>query len=248
MDKHWQTKYDNLANQDIPDWQRSWWWHEFIVESQRRLIDKYLPYQGIGKNVIAVDAGCGPGIYVQQLHKMGYQVTGIDFSINMLQLAKKRCGNSRWGLIKGETESLPLKENIADAVLFFGLLQTSEYPLRQIEQISRILKPGGVLLMSALRQHNLWELPFWPIYLLLIQGYLPSKTNRITNGVKIRDYFIPRPVDNENDFSQRYTNIQIKSWLTQFGFHKITFRYDGLLNNIPRLYNSTMIYGKAIKK
>ena len=36
-----------------------------------------------------LDFGCGPGLYAEKFAKLGYQVTGVDFSARSIQYAKK---------------------------------------------------------------------------------------------------------------------------------------------------------------
>ncbi|MDO9390391.1 MAG: methyltransferase domain-containing protein [bacterium] len=248
LGKYWRNKFDQLALKDMPVWQQASWWYEYIVENQKRFVDNGLRKHSGSKQLLVADIGCGPGINIQQLVKLGHKAVGLDYSINGLMVAKKSAGTDNCQLINGNVSFMPLKEKIFDAVLFFGVLQTADDPERQIKQLSGLLKPNGILLMSTLRQHSIWELPFWPIHILSLQGYYPCISNRNLEVIKSRDLLIPRPTDDKEQQLKRYSTDKIKSWLASAGFHKITFKYDGPLEYFPHLSNSIMTYVRAFKK
>lgn len=51
--------------------------------------------------------------------------------------------------ILGDAQSIPLRSNAVDCVKCTELLEHVEYPERILEEISRILKPGGTLILSS---------------------------------------------------------------------------------------------------
>jgi len=248
LEKYWHNRFDRLATENIPDWQKASWWYEYIIENQKRFIESGLRKYSAGKKLLIADIGCGPGINIEQLTKLRHRIMGLDFSINELRSVKTRGHYADCQLIGGDASLLPLKPNIFDAALFLGVMQTADDPERQIHQLAGVLKPGGMLLLSALRQHSLWELPFWPIYILSRQGYYPWLASRNTGIIKSRKYLLPRPGDDQNQRLRRYPQGNIKSWLANAGFHKISFKYDGPVEYIPHLSNSIMIYVSAFKK
>ncbi len=73
-------------------------------------------------------------------------VEGIDFSENMLKIAKKKSLNTKIQYFQGDVTNLPYSDNTFDAVTIgFGLrnIQNAE---KAVEEIYRILKPGGSFL------------------------------------------------------------------------------------------------------
>jgi SAM-dependent methyltransferase len=248
LGNYWRSKFNRLALEDIPVWQKASWWYEYIVESQKRFVDDGLRKHSEGTQLLVADIGCGPGIIINQLVNSGHRAVGLDYSINSLKAAKKGTSPGSNYLINGDATFIPFKENVFDAVLYLGVMQTADNPERQINQVSGLLRPKGVLLMTTLRQHSIWELPFWAIHILSLQDHYPDRSNRNMEMIKNRSCLIPRPTDDAEQQLRRYSISQIKTWLTKAGLHRISFKYDGPLDHFPRLSNSIMTYVRAYKK
>lgn len=50
-------------------------------------------FEQLPKRARVLDIGCGPGIQAREFIKRGYHVVGIDFSEEMVRLAKKKAPN-----------------------------------------------------------------------------------------------------------------------------------------------------------
>ena len=64
-----------------------------------------------------IDVGTGTGYIAMILGKMGHQVTGVDFSRNMLELARQRTApyRSQVTIQEGDAENLPFPPGAFDA-------------------------------------------------------------------------------------------------------------------------------------
>lgn len=97
-----------------------------------------------GKSLI--DIGCGPGVYSVEFAKRGADVLGVDISQKMLDKARNNAStaNVKLTLRKSDAHSLPSTDGLFDiAVLILMNLNT-----KVVEEVARILKPGGLLLFS----------------------------------------------------------------------------------------------------
>lgn len=65
--------------------------HRFIEQSVRWISKKF----EINSNKNIADFGCGPGLYSIELARLGAHVTGIDFSKNSIEYAKKQAAGNR---------------------------------------------------------------------------------------------------------------------------------------------------------
>ena len=101
------------------------------------------------RNPKILDAGCGPGHHSNFLSKEGCEVTGLDLSAKMLQIAKKTTkGSSKF--IHGDMRDL--QSTFGSRNLFDGVwacascihLARESIDL-QLHEFTAILKPGGVL-------------------------------------------------------------------------------------------------------
>jgi SAM-dependent methyltransferase len=98
------------------------------------------------------DLGCGPGAHALALARRGYDVTGVDGSPRMVQVARARAARDKAGVTFGVHDvSAPLR--FADAslggVLAILVVQHLPRPAAFIAEIRRCLRPGGYLLITA---------------------------------------------------------------------------------------------------
>ena len=95
----------------------------------------------------ALDLACGTGDIAFALAARGARVTGLDITHRMVQLARAKPQASRVsGFVTGDMMTLPFVDAAFDVV-------TTGYGIRNvpriepaIEEIRRVLRPGGVLL------------------------------------------------------------------------------------------------------
>ena len=107
-----------------------------------------------------LDLGCGSGGYVVSLAKNGYEVYGLDFSKEAIEVAKSwlkdngNKGNLKLGSIY---KKLPYGDNFFDAVISFRVIHhaTIEDIRKLIKELERILKPQGLLFITVPK----WRMP-----------------------------------------------------------------------------------------
>jgi len=90
-----------------------------------------------GKTVI--DIGCGIGMNFSPLLNQGLQVTGIDASPYMLDIAAKRSG-SRVDLHRGYAEDLPFDDNAFHYACLTTTLEFVEDPEKALGEACRVAK------------------------------------------------------------------------------------------------------------
>ena len=78
------------------------------------------------------------------------QIWGLDISLGMLQRARDRLAPvaSRWRLIWQDADSLPFPDETFDAVVCLETIEFTPSPQRTLNELVRVLRSGGVLLMS----------------------------------------------------------------------------------------------------
>lgn len=104
----------------------------------------------------AVDLGCGTGMVLDRLRERARQVIGVDGSSRMLELARRRFGAEADGMSLriGELDHLPLRDGEADFACINMVLHHLSDPLPALAEISRILRPGGILLVTDFDRHE----------------------------------------------------------------------------------------------
>ena len=114
----------------------------------------------------ALDIGTGPGLIPIMLAARvpGLRLTGVDLSEPMLQKARKAAEAAgvadRFDIRLGDAKSLPFSEQSFDLVLCNSLLHHLPAPLALLNEISRVSKPGGAILLRDLRRPSRLEFPF----------------------------------------------------------------------------------------
>ncbi len=104
-----------------------------------------------GEDVL--DIGCGNGRFSQYLERVNY--TGVDFSRKMIEEAQARFPEKNF--LDGDILSLPFKENSFDKVYCIAVIHqipSFEYRLQAMQEIERVLKPGGIIFATA---WNIWK-------------------------------------------------------------------------------------------
>ncbi|SIN82597.1 malonyl-ACP O-methyltransferase BioC [Salinivibrio sp. ES.052] len=104
-----------------------------------------------------LDVGCGTGYFAQRWLTQAKTVIGLDLSAPMLATAKARCGDAMLGL-QADAEHLPLADNSVDLAFSSLALQWCDDLHVPLAELSRVVKPGGQILVSTLLAGSLCEL------------------------------------------------------------------------------------------
>jgi tRNA (uracil-5-)-methyltransferase TRM9 len=107
------------------------------------------------KDSLLVDLGCGKGVAcLHWLRKGGLACVGLDASIEMLREALSTLSRALPPplLIAGDIKALPFKDRCFDAALLVSVLHhliTKEDRVNALRELKRVLKEGGVALVSV---------------------------------------------------------------------------------------------------
>lgn len=118
-------------------------WHELILEEILKV--KW-------ENEKVLDLGCGDGRLTNQLTKIFLEGVALDFSENMLKVAKKRAedsGRAKLGYICASAQKLPFKDNSFDVVVSSELIEHVPGPEKVILEINRVLDSKGHLYLTT---------------------------------------------------------------------------------------------------
>lgn len=93
----------------------------------------------------ALDVCCGTGDLAAGLARRGAMVCGLDFSLPMLAVALKRAPAIQW--LQADAQEVPFPDKYFDIVTVgYGLRNLASWQ-RGIEEMRRVAKPGGRLLI-----------------------------------------------------------------------------------------------------
>jgi ubiquinone/menaquinone biosynthesis C-methylase UbiE len=101
------------------------------------------------------DLGCGTGQMTAALAPFVRHVIAVDGSAAMLHAARKRLqGLENVELRRGDLEALPIDDGRVDAATLALVLHHLAEPERALEEVARVLKPGGQLLVVDMLPHD----------------------------------------------------------------------------------------------
>jgi SAM-dependent methyltransferase len=121
---------------------------------------------------LILDVGCGRAIDGTRLSEKGAQVVGLEPSRVMLARARQYLtqNNGRVLLAQGIGENLPFKSHSFDKVMCKGALDHFISPGKTMEEIARVLKPQGEMIVSIANFNSLgfrFGKPLYPATKLL---------------------------------------------------------------------------------
>lgn len=107
-----------------------------------------------------LDIGCGSGqfigILMQSLGSFD-SITGIDVDDNVLQEARSKFSAETFNFIRASSQSLPFEDASFDFVSISKALHHVEDDRHSLDEMKRVLKPGGYFLISEMIRDGLSE-------------------------------------------------------------------------------------------
>lgn len=121
-------------------------------------IARYLPY--LSKSERHLEAGSGLSAIVILLREKGFAVQGLDYAVNALQASRRY--DERLPLAAGDVHQLPYRSGSFGSYLSFGVLEHFEHGmLPALREAHRVLKPGGILVLTIPYPNLVYRLVQW---------------------------------------------------------------------------------------
>ena len=128
--------------------------HQGEVPNFLKLIKKYS-----GKNLKALDLGCGSGELTIQLSSSFKEIIGIDYTLEYIETAEKdrkkyKIENIKF--IRADAKHLPFKDDAFDLVYSSRGPLSADYDF--MKESLRILKKGGLLIEETIGENDKLEI------------------------------------------------------------------------------------------
>lgn len=204
------------------------------IDANGRPAGRFIPYDEIfGRDVL--DVACGLGWASINLSRAGAKVTGIDLTPNALNFAGRysRSQNLEIEFIEMSAEKLDFQDSRFDFVLGWGFLMHTESPATALNELIRVCKPGGKVVIYFYYKHSV---SFW-FNIFLLRGVFLGQLFRYRGSfLKL----VSRNTDGDSFGGNMRTEVLSRSWfnrnLTKPEAVNLEFRGWGppsLLNNFP---------------
>jgi len=150
-----------INNQIYNDLANDWWNPDSflnILETGIQPLRADYIRQSLGSKVShdlhCLDIGCGGGIITEDLASFSNNVSGIDLSQASLNTAKQHAEEAglRINYHHGAAENLPFEDHSFDLVTCCDVLEHVDDLPKVINEISRVLKPGGTFVFDTVNR------------------------------------------------------------------------------------------------
>lgn len=131
--------------------------YDISARLQRYCGKHLMPWLPNRNDLTVVDLGSGTGFFTDILAGQYHHVIGLDISTQMLRFAKENRNPSiNW--LEADAYKLPLQDNSVDFIYSNLMIQWCDPLDIVLDEIMRVLKPGGLFAFSTLVDGTLFEL------------------------------------------------------------------------------------------
>lgn len=141
-----------------PDWWASYFDQQYLLEYEpifqlerdRREVGRVLELLGLPAGSRLLDVPCGQGRHAHLFAEAGLEVDGLDYSADLLGIARKRGTGRTLRYRRGDMRRLPAGwsgrfDAVVNLFTSFGFFVQPSDDARVIAEFARVLKPGGQL-------------------------------------------------------------------------------------------------------
>jgi ubiquinone/menaquinone biosynthesis C-methylase UbiE len=181
--------------------------NEFVTLAQR-VAEKLPP----GSRVLEIAPG--PGYFAIELAKLGkYRITAIDISHTFVEIARRNAMEAgvEVDFRQGDAANMPFEPGSFDFLICRAAFKNFTRPVRALEEMHRVLKPGGRALIIDLRKDASKESVNEAVDRMCL-----NKLNTLITKLTFRFMLLQRA----------YTRIEFEQLLSQTKFDSVEIRED----------------------
>jgi SAM-dependent methyltransferase len=140
------------------EWWESYFDAQYLLEYEpifspardRADVARLIEILGLHAGERLLDVPCGQGRHAHLLAEAGYDVTGLDYSRHLLDVAQERGTSSTLRYVRGDMRALPARWSgrfaaVLNLFTSFGFFLDPGDDVHVIQEFARVLEPNGVL-------------------------------------------------------------------------------------------------------
>jgi ubiquinone/menaquinone biosynthesis C-methylase UbiE len=158
----WQSRLDAHFSAEAGYWDTLYVRRDVRSEKFTRRLERALRAVDLHKlpaDAAALEVGCGAGQATLELARRFRRVDAVDTAPWMIELTSRRVAaaglDGAVRVRRGDVYELPYQEGSFDLVLGLGLMPWLQSPAAGLAELTRVLAPGGYLVISFDNRHRL---------------------------------------------------------------------------------------------
>lgn len=179
--------FDDIAGEYSMQWSPHVW--DALINRKLKLMCDHIGAPGSDHR--GLDMGCGLGMQTAEMCRRGYDVTGMDPSVGLLEHARRLHPDAKF--VVGSALELPFPDASFDFVYTIGVvhhLPGTEAQRQAVREIERVLKPGGMLLVHESNPRN----PLFKFYMSYLFPLLKSIDDGTEHFVDVEFWRSAKPL------------------------------------------------------
>jgi len=102
-----------------------------------------------GEKVLDIACGTGYGSHLLKNEGSATIIYGMDIEYGAIDYANRTYSSPHLNFLEGSITDIPFRDNLFDVVVSFETIEHVENETAQLTEISRVLKPGGLYILST---------------------------------------------------------------------------------------------------
>jgi ubiquinone/menaquinone biosynthesis C-methylase UbiE len=205
-------------------------------------LERLIPFEGLA-GLAVLDVGCGAGVDLVRFARGGAHATGVDLAESAIHLASDNLAHQalRARLAVADGEALPFPDQCFDYVFAHGIVQYTENDRRVVEEVRRVLRPGGTAVFQAYNRiswlnalSKLMKVDLEHEHAPVLRKYSPAEFRRLVDPfAEVTMVYERFPVKSRlhkgwkgaafNTCFVGTFNALPRSWVERYGWHLLAF-------------------------
>jgi ubiquinone/menaquinone biosynthesis C-methylase UbiE len=122
-------------------------------------LHRYAMAIDLARGKVVLDIASGEGYGSNLLAKVAQSVLGVDIEKKVVDFANKKYTQPNLEFKVGSTSLIPSKDKVFDLIVSFETIEHHDEHEQMMEEFKRVLKPGGVLIISSPDKLNYTDIP-----------------------------------------------------------------------------------------